>query len=203
VTLEQTTEAREALAVGQRAQQYALRVAHVENDRAERLARHLDLDLPDRRRDPHRHPEGLARSFAGDAREVFRAGLGLDREPGVDAWVVPERQRPESPDPVAGHFGTAAIGIEQPHRHRIPGPLVDDEAIGADAGVPIAHLARERIECGVPDLGSLHVQKVVAVGMCLCESHSFYFRQNASRCQPKRRTSGRGSALNVPTKAPL
>ena len=58
---------------------------------------------------------------------------------------------------------------------------------------------------------SRHEQEVVAVGVRLdeCEARvervmrRVYFRQNASRCQPKRRTQARGSALNVPTNSAL
>ena len=45
------------------------------------------------------------------------------------------------------------------------------------------------------------IEEVVAEGVRLCESH--YFLQNARRCQPNRRTSALGKALNVPTNSPL
>jgi len=61
-----------------------------------------------------------------------------------------------------------------------------------DTKKPTRRLARR--------LGRPHVEKVVPVGVRFRELH---FRQKASRCQPNRRTNGRGSALNVPTNSPL
>src|SRR5216683_7422595 len=73
----------------------------------------------------------------------------------------------------------------------------------------LAQLAREAVELPAVDRSLLDVDEVVAVGVGLGEfDHwviwlSGHFLQKASKCQPKRRTSERGRALNVPTKTPL
>ena len=60
--------------------------------------------------------------------------------------VVAQQQRREAADAVARHLGAAAVGVEQPHRRAVRRRLVEDQAVGADAGVPLAQLARERVE---------------------------------------------------------
>ena len=67
--------------------------------------------------------------------------------------------------------------------------------------MPIADSPHERRPIGWPGHGlRRHQQKIVAQRMGLDQLH---LRQNASRCQPNRRTSRRGRALKVPTKIVL
>src|SRR5262249_16897348 len=75
----------------------------------------------------------------------------------------------------------------------------EDQTVRADSGVPVAQLASQGIRRPVGGLGRRHIEKVVPVGVRFRELH---FRQKASRCQPNRRTKGRGSALKVPTNSP-
>ena len=65
----------------------------------------------------------------------------------------------------------------------------------------IACASRARLQPSPRLLG--HEQKIVAVRVPLDDRNArgiSYTSQNASRCQPKRRTSARGIALNTPTK---
>ena len=59
--------------------------------------------------------------------------------------------------------------------------------------------ARRRQIAACRDRARLDQQEVVSEGVSLDERDRLYLRQNARRCQPKRRTSDRGSALKVPT----
>ena len=63
-----------------------------------------------------------------------------------------------------------------------------------------ASAARSRVGF---DVARVDQEEIVAEGVRLDERKRVHLRQNASRCHPKRRTSERGSALNVPTKKVL
>ena len=85
------------------------------------------------------------------------------------------------------------------------------ESVGADAGVAFAQLPRQRRPVHPAGVVGLEIEEVVAVGVGfqqvdwhgLTRSRRRYFRQNASKCQPNRRTRGLGMALKVPTKRRL
>src|SRR3972149_4877655 len=95
----------------------------------------------------------------------------------------------------------AAIGVQQLHGRAACRLAIDDEAVRADAAVALAHGPGEPRAIDVSlDLPFVGQQEVVAERMCLDHAGPSHLRQNASRCQPNRRTSGRGSALKGPTK---
>ena len=85
--------------------------------------------------------------------------------------VVSQHQRRERPDPVPGHLRSAPIGVEQAHRERVAGLLVDNQPVGADPRMPVAHLAREPIERRMRHGRAFHVQEIVPVRVPLAESH--------------------------------
>src|SRR6185295_14322629 len=104
-------------------------------------------------------------------RDTLGTGLRRDRHGGAFAVVVEQQQRGQGPHTVPRYLRAAAVRIEQLHRRAGGGAAVDDQAVGADAGVPLAYLARERGERHALDVAPVDVEKVVAVGVRLGESN--------------------------------
>ncbi len=155
----------------QGAEQHALGIPDVQNDGGDRLPGDRDRGLPDARGHSHGRTKRLADLFPADARKSLRPGLRLNRQLGVRAVVVAEREGRERANAVPGHFRPAAVGIEEAHRHAVVHGLVDDQPVGADTGMAITHLPGERVEGRVLDLRLANVQEVVAVRVGLGESN--------------------------------
>ncbi len=145
---------RNALASGSGPSSDALRVAEVHDDECsdspaggQRSLRGSSVGMS------HGRAERSARAVSArpaDARQRLRR-----RPPSECVTLAASRsssrskQRRQAADAVAGDFGPAAVGVEQLHRRRRrPSRVVEDQAVGADAGVAIAHLAGERVERG-------------------------------------------------------
>ena len=74
-----------------------------------------------------------------------------------------------------------------------------DQAVGADAAMPLAQFTRERRAIGAGGTSSSRSSRKSFPNACAL-TQILHLVQKASRCQPKRRTQARGSALKVPTK---
>ena len=153
----------------------ALRVADVHHRRLERFAGDDDGELAKGRRQPHRGPKRLARAGSPDPRQRLVARFGVDGHIRFGGWASSRRsRRAKRADAVPRHLGAAAVGVEQPHRRAVRRRLEDDQAIGADARVALAQLARQPIERHAVNTGLLDVKEVVPVGVRLRKSDHTY-----------------------------
>ena len=166
--LEGRAEPQEPLVGRQLPQYHALRVAEVHDDGLERLAGGDDRDLPEIARQSHRGAKRRPPLPRADARQPFGSRRRLNRE--FRLGMV--QQRPKAPHAVAGHLGRAAVGIEELHRRAAGRRRVHDQAVCANAGVPITDLAGEPIERDVRHGGLLDVEEIVAVGVGFDEAHA-------------------------------
>ena len=158
----------------------AVRVAHRHRRDPQPLARHLERPRPaPRGADPRpesrrcrswrcpspRTPSGRPRGPGSGPRRPggHREGLVADPTP------VPEVAR-EDPQAVAALLGLRAVGVEDAHGEAaIRRRALDQDAVGADAQMPVAERARH----GAGDLGPVRLQHevVVAEGLVLVEAH--------------------------------
>src|SRR4051794_7520967 len=97
----------------------------------------------------------------------------------------------------------APIGVQELHRCAGRRLVVRDQAVGADSTVALTQgngeggAIRHGANILLPDEKEIVAERV---GLYDLQRTGGHFLQNASRCQPNRRTSARGIALNVPTK---
>ena len=122
-----------------------------------------------------------------------RAGVGGDALRAEVAAASGERLG-EAADAVAAHLGAAAVGVVQHHAGRVLGVgLADEQAVGADAGVPVAdHLGEVR----QLRLGQRRVEddeEVVAETVVLAERDARHRCRTLTTVQRSRRR-GRGRA---------
>ena len=75
----------------------------------------------------------------------------------------------EAAHPVARHLGHGAVGVEQLHRRARRGAPIEDETVGSDATVPVAHGPREVRSSVSLNEALLDKQEVVPVGVGLNE----------------------------------
>ncbi len=179
-----------------------LRVADAQDRGLEGFTAGHEPHLPLAGRQTHRGSKQWASVRPADPPQPFAAGSGVYRHLRPGSSLVTQQQRSQSAKPVTGYLRTAAIGIQQRHRGAVRGPRIQNQPVGPDAAVPVAQFLGQPRERLAAHRAPVDVKKVVAVGVALREC-DHRLRQNASRCQPKRRTSGRGRVLNVPTKSRL
>ncbi len=142
--LERGPEAPEPFLVRQRTEHHALRVPHAEDDSVERFSACHQRHLPDIARRTHRRPECLARAVSAGSMEPFLSGFGQNRH--IRAVIVAEQQRTQSAQSIPRDLRMAAIGVQQRHRRPIGARRVQNQPVGADAGVAIAHRPRQRCQ---------------------------------------------------------
>ena len=201
MVLERRTQPVEAFVIRNRPEQQALRIADVQHNAVHGLAARLERRPVHAGRQPHRRAKQLRVAMPLEPRQLLDATLGLDGELQRTVGRLQPEQRAQRTHTVPRHFSAAAVRVHQRHRRTSRCRHVDDEAVGTDARGTVAHLAREFREVHAFHLRSEDVEKVVPVGVRFGETD--HLRQNASRCQPKRSTTARGSKLKVPTKRPL
>ena len=164
----------------------ALRVAEVQDDDVDGFTRGVERHVRHARGKPHGGAEGRTSIGGPGARHPLWTRGRRDRDRRAVAVVVEQQQRRERPHAVAGDLGAPAVRIEQLHRRARGRPAVDDQAVRADAGMALAHLARERRQIDACDVAPVDVKEVVAVRMGLGESNH---RQKRRR-RPTRTASG-------------
>ncbi len=213
MVLERGAEPPVACLVERRLEHDALRIAHAKHDGLDERASDVDVS-----------PALTSVGWPMAARQTTRGGSHDSTSTCLSPASVritidggagrPSRRRGpashgrEAAHAVARHLGEAAVSVVQPHLGAVTGPPEQDQPVGAGPGVARAQLAGKGRTVGPAEVVGLEIQEVVAVrvGLQHIDGHGLtrpcgrYFRQNASRCHPNRRTSGLGMALNVPTK---
>src|SRR5262249_14142180 len=79
----------------------------------------------------------------------------------------------DAAQPVAAHFRLAAVGVVHPHpRVGLPRRANQDQAVAADAEMPVADRARERCRISGEPLGeTIDVNVIVAAALHFGEAH--------------------------------
>ena len=84
-------------------------------------------------------------------------------------WVCATRAARHR-NPLPDSSDDTAVGVEQAHGGRTIAKLVQDETVGAHAGVPVAERCRQ-LRVAAPRVVGRNEQEVVAVGVCLDYAH--------------------------------
>ena len=185
------------------AEHHALRIADAERDRFDVDAVHGNALQRDLLRLPHRRGERVrgARIVRAAAAASGPASVSTTISPGGAGVRQPGGQTAHA---VAGDLGRAAVGVQQTHRDLTVGAARRSAGRRRRCRDAVrTPRARDRRVVAVRFVRASMSRKSLPSAWALISLHSRAgdaFRQNASRCQPNRRTSARGSALNVPTK---
>ena len=154
-----------------RAQHDALRVAEVHDDGVDGFVGDHQRRLPEIGGKAHGRAKRWMAGRSVDLRDTFDAGDGFDVDDAVGAIVATQQERGQSAYTVSRHLGMAAVGVVQTHRCACVRVTEHDQAVGADSGMPVAHLTREGAQRATLDVTFLHVEEVVAVGVGFGEFH--------------------------------
>ena len=111
---------------------------------------------------PHHHGDGLLGAVPQNA----QPGCGLDAEGLVAGPATVPGVAGGAPDGVAAHFGLAAIGIKNAHGEiGALGGKEQDQAIAADAEVPVADTAGEQMGVGDGLAAAIDEDVIVAAAL--------------------------------------
>ena len=115
----------------------------------------------------------LANGLLGDHwgfAQGFDEYVALWGQPQDETHPNGQKPRGETSQAIPGHLREAAVGVQERHRGSVRRAGVHDEAVRADARVPIAKLPRQAVEWDPVDRVPLDVEEIVAVGVGLHKS---------------------------------
>ena len=209
VMLDERPQPLEAIVGWQRAEKNALRVADVEHHGTLRTRRPLELLLEQFPSAGPSHFEMWCEPFRERrATRLTPAPVSMATSALADpSCCSSNAASPRTPFPDTSE---AAVAIPQLHRCRRRRSAVCDQPVGANTCMTVAEFRRANAGKSSPrDICLADAGKSLPYAWGLRKSDHVvtssrgHLRQNASRCQPYRSTSERGSALNVPTNRPL
>ena len=115
----------------------------------------------------HRGAERVTAVAPAEELERLHAGVGLDvDEDALRELLGGRNPRGETAHAVAGNLRAAAVGVEELHGRAGFARLEDDQPVGADSSMPIAHVASERQRIrDAREVEGIDQQEVIAEGV--------------------------------------